>query len=165
PSTIACGNCSYCRAGYYSQCNNANPNGPEAGTAFYGGPKLTGPFHGMQAEYVRVPFAQINLVKLPDEISDDDAILVSDIFPTGYMAAELADIHSGKSVAIFGCGPVGQFAIPAPNCSMSGASSPLMLFPAAWRWRAARAQKSLILKKKIQLRRSRNSLPESALIA
>ncbi|HKR94912.1 MAG TPA: zinc-dependent alcohol dehydrogenase [Candidatus Angelobacter sp.] len=120
PSTIACGNCSYCRAGYYSQCNNANPNGPEAGTAFYGGPKLTGPFHGMQAEYVRVPFAQINLVKLPDEVSDDDAILVSDIFPTGYMAAELADIHSGKSVAIFGCGPVGQFAIASAKLLNAG---------------------------------------------
>jgi len=56
PSTIACGTCSYCRAGYYSQCDNANPNGPSAGTAFYGGPKETGPFDGMQAEYVRVPY-------------------------------------------------------------------------------------------------------------
>ena len=55
PSTIACGTCSYCRAGYYSQCDNANPNGPAAGTAFYGGPKDSGPFDGMQAEYVRVP--------------------------------------------------------------------------------------------------------------
>jgi threonine dehydrogenase-like Zn-dependent dehydrogenase len=111
PSTIACGNCSYCRAGYYSQCDNANPNGPSAGTAFYGGPVTSGPFDGMQAEFVRVPFANINLVKLPDEVSDDDAILLSDIFPTGYMAAELADIHPGTTVAVFGCGPVGQFAI------------------------------------------------------
>src|ERR1051326_4312987 len=88
PSTIGCGNCSYCRAGYYSQCDNANPNGPAAGTAFYGGPASTGPFNGMQAEFVRVPFANINLVKLPDGVSDDEAILVSDIFPTGYMRSE-----------------------------------------------------------------------------
>src|SRR3982751_1578600 len=53
PSTIACGSCSYCRAGYYSQCDNANPNGPQAGTAFFGGPALTGPFHGLQAEFAR----------------------------------------------------------------------------------------------------------------
>jgi len=111
PSTIACGNCSYCRAGYYAQCDNANPNGPEAGTAFYGGPVSSGPINGMQAEFVRVPFANVNLVKLPDEVLDDQAILLSDIFPTGYMAAELADIGPGKTVAVFGCGPVGQFAI------------------------------------------------------
>ena len=111
PSTIACGNCSYCRAGYYAQCDNANPNGPEAGTAFYGGPVSSGPFNGMQAEFVRVPFANVNLVKLPDEVLDDQAILLSDIFPTGYMAADLADIGPGKTVAVFGCGPVGQFAI------------------------------------------------------
>jgi len=111
PSTIGCGNCSYCRAGYYSQCDTANPNGPSAGTAFYGGPKQTGPFNGLQAEKVRVPFANINLVKLPEEVDDDDAILLSDIFPTGYMAAENAEIKPGNSVAIFGCGPVGQFTI------------------------------------------------------
>lgn len=111
PSTIACGNCSYCRAGYYSQCDNANPNGPSAGTAFYGGPATSGSFNGMQAELVRVPFANINLVKLPDDVLDDEAILLSDIFPTGYMAADLACIHPGTTVAVFGCGPVGQFAI------------------------------------------------------
>ena len=110
-STIACGYCSYCRAGYYSQCDNANPNGAQAGTAFFGGPKETGPFDGMQAEYVRVPFANVGMVKLPDEVRDDQAILISDIFPTGYMAAELADIHPGVTVAVFGCGPVGQFVI------------------------------------------------------
>jgi threonine dehydrogenase-like Zn-dependent dehydrogenase len=110
-STIACGYCSYCRAGYYSQCDHANPNGPLAGTAFFGGPKETGPFDGMQAEYVRVPFANVGMVKLPVEVRDDQAILISDIFPTGYMAAELADVHPGATVAVFGCGPVGQFVI------------------------------------------------------
>jgi threonine dehydrogenase-like Zn-dependent dehydrogenase len=120
PSTIACGNCSYCRAGYYSQCDNANPNGPSAGTAFYGGPASTGPFDGMQAEFVRVPFANINLVKIPDGVTDDEAILLSDIFPTGYMAAELAEIHPGSTVAVFGCGPVGQFAIASAKLLNAG---------------------------------------------
>ena len=111
PSTIACGNCSYCRAGYFAQCDGANPNGKEAGTSFYGGPQTTGPFHGLQAEKARIPFANIGLVKLPPEISDDQAILLSDIFPTGYFGAEMAEVGSGDTVAVFGCGPVGQFAI------------------------------------------------------
>ena len=111
PSTIACGNCSYCRAGYYAQCDVANPNGKEAGTAFYGGPQATGPFHGLQAEKARIPHANIGLIKLPSEISDDQAILLSDIFPTGYFGAELAEVGSGDTVAVFGAGPVGQFAI------------------------------------------------------
>lgn len=111
PSTIACGNCAYCRAGYYAQCDEANPNGKEAGTSFYGGPEITGAFHGLQAEMARIPFANIGLVKLPSEISDDQAILLSDIFPTGYFGAKLAEVCSGDTVAVFGCGPVGQFAI------------------------------------------------------
>ncbi|MBX7113528.1 MAG: glutathione-dependent formaldehyde dehydrogenase [Myxococcaceae bacterium] len=111
PSTIACGSCVYCRAGYFSQCNVANPHGPDSGTAFFGGPASTGPFHGMQAEKVRVPFAHVGLVKLPDEISDDDAILLSDIFPTAWFAAKLARVKRGSTVAVFGCGPVGQLAV------------------------------------------------------
>jgi threonine dehydrogenase-like Zn-dependent dehydrogenase len=110
-STIGCGNCSYCRAGYFSQCNVANPNGPDAGTAFFGGPKSSGPFDGLQAEYARIPFANVGLVKLPNEITDDQAIPLSDIFPTAFMAAELAEIKPGNTVAVFGCGPVGQFVI------------------------------------------------------
>ena len=111
PSTIACGSCSYCRAGYHAQCDRANPNGPSAGTAFFGGPESSGPFHGLQAEYARIPYANVGLVKLPDEVSDDDAILLSDIFPTGYFGATLAEVRPGDTVAVFGCGPVGQFAI------------------------------------------------------
>jgi threonine dehydrogenase-like Zn-dependent dehydrogenase len=110
-STIACGYCSYCRSGYFSQCDNANPNGPQSGTAFFGGPEMTGPFHGLQAERARVPFANIGTIKLPDEVADDQAILLSDIFPTGYFGADIAEITPGDTVAVFGCGPVGQFAI------------------------------------------------------
>ncbi len=111
PSTLACGYCSYCRSGYNSQCDNANPNGKNAGTAFFGGPKQTGPIQGLQAEYARIPFAASTLVALPDEISDEQAIPVSDIFPTGYFAADEAQVTPGDTVAVFGCGPVGLFAI------------------------------------------------------
>jgi threonine dehydrogenase-like Zn-dependent dehydrogenase len=120
PSSIACGYCSYCREGYYAQCDNANPKGPASGTAFYGGPETSGPFHGMQAEKVRVPFAQVNLVRLPDDVTDGQAILLSDIFPTGYFGADLADIEPGKTVAVFGCGPVGQFAIAGAKLMGAG---------------------------------------------
>lgn len=119
-STIACGYCSYCRAGYYAQCDNANPNGRHAGTAFFGGPKQTGPFDGLQAEYARVPFANVGLVKLPPQVSDAQAILISDIFPTGYFAADLAQIKPGDTVAVFGCGPVGQFAIASAKLMNAG---------------------------------------------
>lgn len=111
PSTIACGSCSYCRSGYYAQCDDANPNGRQAGTAFFGGPEQSGPFHGLQAEYARIPFAHVGLVKLPEQVSDDQAICISDIFPTAYFGAELAEIAPGDTVAVFGAGPVGQFAI------------------------------------------------------
>ena len=120
PSTIACGNCSYCRCGYYAQCDKANPNGPEAGTAFFGGPETSGPFDGLQAEFARIPYANVGLVKLPSDIDDDQAILLSDIFPTGFMAAELAEIRPGNTVAVFGCGPVGQFAIASAKLLNAG---------------------------------------------
>lgn len=110
-STIACGNCSYCRASYYSQCDHANPLGRMGGTAFFGGPVESGAFDGLQAEYARIPFAHVGAVKLPDEVTGDQAITISDIFPTGYFGADLAEIKRGDSVAVFGCGPVGQFAI------------------------------------------------------
>ncbi len=138
PSTIACGYCSYCRAGYYAQCDNANPNGRRAGTAFYGGPKPTGPFHGMQAEKVRVPFAHVGLVKIPEKVTDDQAILISDIFPTGYFGAELAEIKHGDTVAVFGCGPVGQFVIA--SAKIFGAGRILAVDQVASRLDMARAQ-------------------------
>ncbi|HEX7055556.1 MAG TPA: zinc-dependent alcohol dehydrogenase [Burkholderiales bacterium] len=120
PSTIACGYCSYCRAGYHSQCDNTNPNGARAGTAFFGGPADTGPFHGLQAEYARVPFAAAGLVKLPEGVDDERAILLSDIFPTGYFGADLAEVEDGDTVAVFGCGPVGQFAIASARLHGAG---------------------------------------------
>jgi len=120
PSTIACGNCVYCRAGYYSQCDNANPLGKLAGTAFFGGPMETGGFDGLQAEFARVPFANIGPVEIPDEVPDEDALLLSDIFPTAYFAADIAGIEPGDAVAVWGCGPVGQFAIASANLMGAG---------------------------------------------
>jgi threonine dehydrogenase-like Zn-dependent dehydrogenase len=119
-STIACGYCPYCRAGYYSKCDNANPNGKDKGTAFFGGPAESGPFDGLQAEQARIPFASTTLVKLPDRVTDDQAILISDIFSTGYFGADMADITPGRSVAVFGCGPVGQFAIASAKLMDAG---------------------------------------------
>jgi threonine dehydrogenase-like Zn-dependent dehydrogenase len=111
PSTIACGSCWYCRAGYQSQCDVANPHGPSAGTAFFGGPEETGPFDGLQAQYARVPFANVGPVKLPESMSDQDAILLSDIFPTAWFGAKLAEVSPGDTVAVFGAGVVGQLAM------------------------------------------------------
>lgn len=138
PSTVGCGYCSYCRAGHYAQCDNANPNGPLAGTAFFGGPKATGPLNGMQAEYVRVPFANVNLVRLPDALDDDAAILLSDIFPTGYFGADIAGVTHGDTVAVFGCGPVGLFAIA--SAGLMGAGRIIAVDRVPSRLDAARAQ-------------------------
>lgn len=120
-SSIACGECVYCKAGEFSSCDEANPVGPEAGTAFFGGPMPTGSYNGLQAEKARIPYADTVLVKLPEEISDEDGLLLSDVFPTGYMAAEIADTQPGDFIAVFGCGPVGQMAIA--SAKLLGASA------------------------------------------
>ncbi|HEU4683053.1 MAG TPA: zinc-dependent alcohol dehydrogenase [Nitrospira sp.] len=138
PSTIACGVCVYCRDGYYSQCDRANPKGPSAGSAFFGGPEQTGPFHGLQAERARIPFAQVGLMKLPDAVTDHQAILLSDIFPTGYMAADMANIRPGRTVAVFGCGPVGQFVIASLKLMDAGRIFAIDTIPS--RLEMARAQ-------------------------
>lgn len=111
PSTVGCGECQFCQRGYFAQCDNANPGGKLAGTTFFGGPEAAGGLKGLQAEKARVPFADTNLVPIPDAISDDQAILMSDILPTGWFGADLAGIEPGDHVLVFGCGPVGQMAI------------------------------------------------------
>jgi threonine dehydrogenase-like Zn-dependent dehydrogenase len=111
PSTISCGECYYCKHDITSQCDKANPNGPDAGTSFFGGPKSSGPFDGMQAEKVRVPFADAMLIKIPDNVTDDQAILLSDILPTSYMGVAFVDPKPDDYVAVFGCGIVGLLAI------------------------------------------------------
>lgn len=143
PSTISCGYYSYCRAGYTAQCDHANPNGPRAGTSFFGGPAETGPVQGLQAERARIPFANSTLVLAPEDLTDDEAILLSDIFPTGYFGARLAEIKPGNTVAVFGCGPVGQFAIASARLMDAG-----MIFAVdtvASRLEMARAQGAIVI--------------------
>ena len=142
-ASIACGYCAYCRSGYYSQCDNANPNGKRAGTAYFGGPKSSGPFHGLQAEKARIPFASVGLVKLPEKITDNQALFLSDIFPTGYFGARLAEICSGDTVAVFGCGPVGQFAIA--GAKLHGAGRVFAIDNAPDRLEMARMQEAEVI--------------------
>ncbi|MEJ7871629.1 MAG: zinc-binding dehydrogenase, partial [Rubrobacteraceae bacterium] len=88
----------------------STPTDHRPGPRSSAGPEPTGPFDGLQAEFARVPYAAINLVKLPDQVTDEQAIMISDIFPTAYFGAEIAEVSDGDAVAVFGCGPVGQFA-------------------------------------------------------
>jgi len=111
PSTIACGTCDYCKKKIYSQCDYYTHNDSQTNTAFYGGPKKSGPFNGMQVEMVRVPFEDVGLVTIPTDVTDSQAILLSDILPTAYMGVEMADIQPTDNIAVFGCGPVGQLVI------------------------------------------------------
>ena len=96
------------------------PQWPSAGTCFFGGPAQTGPVNGLQAEYARIPFANAGPVKLPDDLDDDRAIMLSDIFPTGYFGADIAEIKPGDTVVVFGCGPVGQVAIASAKLMDAG---------------------------------------------
>src|SRR5690606_28897167 len=114
----ACGNCLACEAGLYSVCENSNPNAHIAekmlghtGAGIFGYSHLTGGYAGGQAEYARVPFADVGPLKVPAGMSDEQALFLSDIFPTGDMGAEMCGIKPGDTVAVWGCGPVGQFAI------------------------------------------------------
>jgi threonine dehydrogenase-like Zn-dependent dehydrogenase len=137
-STIACGSCVYCRAGYYAQCDNANPSGREFGTSLFGGPANLGSFDGLQAEFARVPFAHTNLVAIPPGVSDEQAVMTSDILPTGWFAGRLAEIGKGDVVAIFGAGPVGQMA--ALSARIQGAGRVLIVDGNADRLETARLQ-------------------------
>lgn len=118
PFTIACGNCFFCKKELWSLCDNTNPNAWMAEKLFgfspsglFGYSHMTGGYAGGQAEYLRVPFADVGLLKIPAGIPDEKVLFLSDIFPTGYMAAENCNIQKGDTIAVWGCGPVGQFAI------------------------------------------------------
>jgi threonine dehydrogenase-like Zn-dependent dehydrogenase len=118
PFTISCGRCEYCERQLWSLCDNSNPNAWLAetmygfsGAALYGYSHLYGGYAGGQAEYARVPFADVGPIKIPDGLTDEQVLFLSDIFPTGYQAAENCNIQPGQTVAVWGCGPVGQFAI------------------------------------------------------
>jgi threonine dehydrogenase-like Zn-dependent dehydrogenase len=118
PFTISCGNCFFCQRDLWSLCDNSNPNGwiaekmyGHSPAGLFGYTHMLGGYAGGQAEYARVPFADVGLFKIPDGLSDEQVLFLTDIFPTGYMAAENCNIQPGDTVAVWGCGPVGQFAI------------------------------------------------------
>ena len=118
PFPIACGNCWYCRNEQWALCDNSNPNAPlaelffgESPAGIFGYSHLMGGYAGGQAEYVRVPFADVGPLKVPDGMSDEQVLLLSDILPTGWMAAENCALEGGETVAIWGCGPVGLLAV------------------------------------------------------
>ncbi|WP_373046147.1 zinc-dependent alcohol dehydrogenase [Vulgatibacter sp.] len=109
PFPIACGSCYFCSRGLSANCENTNPNSDLA-CGVFGYSHTTGGYDGGQAEYVRVPFGDVNPFPIPDDMSEEDVLFLSDILPTGYQAAEMAEISPGDTVAIFGAGPVGLFA-------------------------------------------------------
>src|SRR5438270_6813076 len=118
PFTIACGNCFSCKEQLWSLCDNSNPNAWLAEklmgyspSGLFGYSHMTGGYAGGQAQYARVPFADVGPIKIPDGLPDEKVVFLSDIFPTGYMGAENCNIRPGDTVAIWGCGPVAQFAI------------------------------------------------------
>jgi threonine dehydrogenase-like Zn-dependent dehydrogenase len=118
PFTIACGSCQFCTKKLWSACDNSNPNAHlmeaaygYSGSGLFGYSHMMGGYAGGQAQYVRVPFADVGPLKIESDLPDEKVLFLSDIFPTGYMAAENAQIQEGDTVAVWGCGPVGQFSI------------------------------------------------------
>jgi threonine dehydrogenase-like Zn-dependent dehydrogenase len=132
PFPIACGACWACKQELYSLCENTNPNARLAEKMFgfptagiFGYSHLTGGFAGGQAEYARVPFADVGPIKIENGISDEAVLFLSDVFPTGYMGAEMCDISGGEVIAVWGAGPVGQFA--AASAKLLGAERVIVI--------------------------------------
>ncbi len=132
PFTIACGNCFFCQSTLWGLCDNSNPNAALAetmygysGSALYGYSHIYGGYAGGQAQYARVPFADVGPIKIENDLPDDKLLFLTDIFPTGYMAAENADIKEGDTVAVWGAGPVGLFA--ARSAFMFGAKRVIVI--------------------------------------
>ena len=118
PFTISCGECFFCKRGFFSGCERSNPNRKTAEklwghspAGLFGYSHILGGFPGGQAEYLRVPYADVGPIKVPESLTDDQVLFLSDIFPTGYMAADNCNIQPGDTIAVWGCGPVGLFAI------------------------------------------------------
>jgi threonine dehydrogenase-like Zn-dependent dehydrogenase len=143
PFPIACGECWSCRNELWSLCENSNPNAHIAEAMLghspagvYGYSHMLGGFAGGQAEFARVPFADVGPLKVPNGLTDDQVLFLSDIFPTGYMAAEMCDIKRGDTIAVWGCGPVGQFAIA--SAKLLGAERVIAIDRFPYRLRMAR---------------------------
>ena len=143
PFPIACGRCAQCERELYSLCENSNPNAWMAEKLYgyspaglFGYSHMMGGYAGGQAEYVRVPFADVGPLKVPEDLSDEQVLFLSDIFPTGYMAADVCGIQPGDIVAVWGCGPVGQFAIK--SAYMLGAERVIAIDRFEYRMKIAR---------------------------
>jgi threonine dehydrogenase-like Zn-dependent dehydrogenase len=148
PFTIACGRCFFCERQLWSLCDNSNPNAWMAEKLYgyttsglFGYSHLTGGYAGGQAQYARVPFADVGPLKVPDSLSDEQVLFLSDIFPTGYMAAENCDIQPGDVIAVWGCGPVGQMAIR--SCFLLGAERVIAIDDVPERLRMALQQRGV----------------------
>jgi threonine dehydrogenase-like Zn-dependent dehydrogenase len=145
PFPIACGHCAQCEREMYSLCENSNPNAWMAEKMYgyspcgiFGYSHMLGGYAGGQAEYARVPFADVGPLRVPDGLDDEQVLFLSDIFPTGYMAAEACNIHPGDVIAVWGCGPVGQFAIK--SAYLLGAERVIAIDRFDYRLRMAREQ-------------------------
>jgi threonine dehydrogenase-like Zn-dependent dehydrogenase len=145
PFPIACGNCVMCRRDLFSLCENSNPNQwmarklwGHSTAGIYGYSHLTGGYAGGQAEYARVPFADVGPIKVPSSLPDEQVLFLSDIFPTGYMGAEMCDIKPGDIIAVWGAGPVGQFAIA--SAKLLGAERVIAIDRFGYRLRMAKEQ-------------------------
>jgi len=143
PFTIACGKCFFCEQQLWSCCDNSNPNYwvaekmmGSSPSGLFGYSHMTGGYAGGQAQYARVPFADVGPMKVPDGIPDEKLLFLTDIFPTGYMGAENCNIHPGDTVAIWGAGPVAQFAIR--SCFMLGAERVIAIDRFEYRLQMAR---------------------------
>ena len=145
PFPIACGHCALCEQGFFAACENSNPNAHIAeamlghsGAGAFGFSHMMGGFAGGQAEFVRVPFADVGPLKVPESLTDEQVLFLSDILPTGYMAAEMCAIEPHDVVAVWGCGPVGQFVIASAR--MLGAERIIAIDRFGYRLRMAKEQ-------------------------
>lgn len=145
PFPIACGQCASCKKEMWSLCENSNPNAHiqekmlgNHGSGVFGYSHMLGGFAGGQAEYARVPFADVGPLKVPNGLTDEQVLFLSDIFPTGYMGAEMCNIQRGDTIAVWGCGPVGQFAIA--SAKLLGAERVIAIDRFPYRLRMAREQ-------------------------
>ena len=150
PFTIACGQCYYCKHDLWSACDNTNPNAwmmeklyGYSGSGLFGYSHLMGGYAGGQAQFARVPFADVGCIQIPEGVDDEQVLFLSDIFPTGFMAAENCDINAGDVIAVWGCGPVGQFTIR--SAFMLGAARVIAIDRFHERLRMARAAGAEIL--------------------
>src|SRR3954452_10103549 len=150
PFTIACGECFFCKRGYFSGCERSNPDKAKAEklwghspAGLFGYSHLLGGYSGGQAEYLRVPYADVGPIKVPDGLTDEQVLFLSDIFPTGYMAADFCNIQQGDTIAIWDCGPVGQ--MPIRSAFLLGADRVIAIDTVPERMKMAREAGALTI--------------------